>query len=65
MVTITEAAAEKIRDLLGEQGNEGHGLRMGVMGGGVRGSSTSWILRKVPATWTTSLKSTASKSSST
>ena len=37
MVTITEAAAEKIRDLLGEQGNEGHGLRMGVMGGGVFG----------------------------
>ena len=34
MVTITEAAAEKIKDLLSEQGNEEHGLRMGVMGGG-------------------------------
>ena len=37
MVTITEAAAEKIKGLLSEQGNEGHGLRMGVMGGGCSG----------------------------
>ena len=37
MVTITEAAAEKIKDLLSEQGNEEHGLRMGVMGGGCSG----------------------------
>ena len=32
MVTVTDAAADKIRVLLSEQGNEGHGLRMGVMG---------------------------------
>lgn len=37
MVTITEAAAAKIKDLLGEQGNEGRGLRLGVMGGGCSG----------------------------
>ena len=37
MVTITEIAAAKIKALLGEQGNEGHGLRLGVMGGGCSG----------------------------
>lgn len=37
MVIITEVAAEKIKNLLCEQGNEGHGLRLGVMGGGCSG----------------------------
>ena len=37
MVIITEVAAEKIKNLLHEQGNEGHGLRLGVMGGGCSG----------------------------
>ena len=37
MVTVTDTAAEKIRTLLSEKGTEGHGLRMGVMGGGCSG----------------------------
>ena len=37
MVIITEVAAEKVKNLLREQGNEGHGLRLGVMGGGCSG----------------------------
>ena len=37
MVTVTDAAADKIRVLLSEQGNEERGLRMGVMGGGCSG----------------------------
>ena len=37
MVTVTDAAADKIKVMLSTQGNEGHGLRMGVMGGGCSG----------------------------
>lgn len=37
MVIITEEAAAKIKNLLCERGNEGHGLRLGVMGGGCSG----------------------------
>ena len=37
MVTVTDAAADKIRVMLSTHGNEGHGLRMGVMGGGCSG----------------------------
>ena len=37
MITVTDEAAEKVGILLNEQGNDGHGLRMGVMGGGCSG----------------------------
>ena len=37
MVTVSDEAAEKVRKLLGEQGNPGYGLRMGVVGGGCSG----------------------------
>jgi iron-sulfur cluster insertion protein len=37
MITVTDGAAEKVRVLLREQGNDGHGLRLGVMGGGCSG----------------------------
>lgn len=39
MVTITEKAAEKVRDLMVEQGGEGKGLRVFVTGGGCAGYS--------------------------
>ena len=38
MITVTELAAEKIGDLLEEEGKKGtHGLRMKVVGGGCSG----------------------------
>jgi iron-sulfur cluster assembly accessory protein len=37
MITVTEAAVEKIRELLAKQGTPDHGLRVGVMGGGCSG----------------------------
>jgi iron-sulfur cluster assembly accessory protein len=37
MVTVTDAAAEKIKTLLQQQGHPGYGLRLGVMGGGCSG----------------------------
>ncbi|MHB1505895.1 MAG: iron-sulfur cluster insertion protein ErpA [Sulfobacillus sp.] len=39
MVTITEKAAEKVRDLMMEQGGAGKGLRVFVTGGGCAGYS--------------------------
>lgn len=37
MVTVTETAAEKIRDLLERQGQSSYGLRLKVAGGGCSG----------------------------
>ena len=37
MITVTDAAAEKIRTLLGEQGHPDYGLRVAVKGGGCSG----------------------------
>ena len=37
MVTVTDAAAEKIRNMLESQGHPEYGLRMGVAGGGCSG----------------------------
>jgi len=37
MITITKAAAEKLKDLLAKEGIEGQGLRVRVMGGGCSG----------------------------
>ena len=37
MITVTDAAAEKIKILLGEQENPEYGLRVAVMGGGCSG----------------------------
>jgi len=37
MVTVTESAAGKIRELLGREGQADHGLRMKVVGGGCSG----------------------------
>ena len=37
MVTVSEAAAGKIRNLLASEGNPDHGLRMKVVGGGCSG----------------------------
>ena len=37
MVTITDAAAEKIKNMLNAQGHAEYGLRMGVAGGGCSG----------------------------
>lgn len=37
MVSVTDAAAEKIKSMLASQGHPEYGLRMGVMGGGCSG----------------------------
>ena len=37
MVTVTAAAAEKLKDLMAQEGIEGQGLRVRVMGGGCSG----------------------------
>ena len=37
MVTVTESAATKIRDLLEREGNSDYGLRLRVIGGGCSG----------------------------
>jgi iron-sulfur cluster assembly accessory protein len=37
MITVSDVAAEKIKILLGEQGNPEYGLRVAVMGGGCSG----------------------------
>lgn len=37
MVTVTEAAAEKIKGMLDDQGNPDYGLRMMIAGGGCSG----------------------------
>jgi iron-sulfur cluster assembly accessory protein len=37
MVTVTDAAVEKIKALIGAEGSAERGLRMGVMGGGCSG----------------------------
>ena len=37
MLTISEAAAEKIKTMLTDQGHPDYGLRVGVMGGGCSG----------------------------
>ena len=37
MITVTEAATQKIKSLLEEQGKPEYGLRVGVMGGGCSG----------------------------
>lgn len=39
MITITERAAEKVHELQEEEGLIGHGLRVGVRGGGCSGLS--------------------------
>jgi iron-sulfur cluster assembly accessory protein len=38
-VKLTELAAEKVKELLAERQMEGHGLRLGVRGGGCSGNS--------------------------
>ena len=37
MLTLSEAAAEKIKTMLTDQGHPDYGLRVGVMGGGCSG----------------------------
>ena len=37
MIVVTDSAAEKIKDMLEEQGHSDFGLRVGVMGGGCSG----------------------------
>ena len=37
MITVTEAAAEKIRGLIEKEGTAQSGLRMGIVGGGCSG----------------------------
>ncbi|MFQ5847863.1 MAG: iron-sulfur cluster insertion protein ErpA [Candidatus Methylomirabilales bacterium] len=37
MLTVTEAAAAKLKDLMAQDGIEGQGLRVRVMGGGCSG----------------------------
>ena len=37
MITVTEAAAEKIRGLIEKEGTTQSGLRMGIVGGGCSG----------------------------
>lgn len=39
MVTISERAENKLRNLIKEQGKEGHGLRVYIQGGGCSGMS--------------------------
>ena len=37
MVTVTEAAAEKVKELIAAEGYDGYGLRLQVVGGGCSG----------------------------
>jgi iron-sulfur cluster assembly protein len=39
MITLTEVAAQKVRELLTQRGTPEHGLRLGVRGGGCSGNS--------------------------
>lgn len=49
MITITESAADKIREVLAEEGNPDLKLRMFVQGGGCSGFSYGFTLDELPA----------------
>lgn len=50
MITLTDSAAKKVRDLLTQQGlPEGAGLRMKVVGGGCSGMSYQLATENAPA----------------
>lgn len=49
VITITESAAEKIKEVLTEEGNPDLKLRMFVQGGGCSGFSYGFTLDELPA----------------
>jgi iron-sulfur cluster assembly accessory protein len=48
MISVTDSAAEKIKELLVKQGTPEHGLRVGVMGGGCSGFQYRLAFEGVP-----------------
>lgn len=48
MITLTEAASKEIKRLLGGQGKEDWGLRVGVRGGGCSGLSYTLTFNEKP-----------------
>ena len=48
-VTLTQLAAEQVRDLLAKRGTPEHGLRVGVRGGGCSGNSYFMEFCETPA----------------
>ena len=50
MITLTESAAKKVKDLMQQQGTpEGGGVRMKVVGGGCSGMSYQLAMEGVPS----------------
>ncbi len=48
MVTVSDEAADKVRDLLDKEGSAASGLRMAVMGGGCSGFQYKLEFEKAP-----------------
>ncbi|MDE1920324.1 MAG: iron-sulfur cluster assembly accessory protein [Candidatus Omnitrophica bacterium] len=48
MVTLTDAAAAKVRSMMAKEGKEGHALRFGVVTGGCAGLSYEMKFQKAP-----------------
>ena len=48
MISVTESAAAKIKDLLAREGREDYGLRMKVIGGGCSGLQYELAFDKAP-----------------
>jgi len=48
MITLTPRAVEQVKSLLEKQGNAGHGLRVGIGGGGCAGLSYKFSFDEKP-----------------
>ncbi len=51
LVSLTEAAAQKVRQLMDRDGREGYGLRVKVVGGGCSGLQYALMFETAPADW--------------
>lgn len=49
MITLTDSAMKKVKDLLLQQGNPNFGLRVGISGGGCAGLSYKFSFDEKPA----------------
>jgi len=48
MITLTENAVKQVKNLMEQPGKQGHGLRVGVTGGGCAGLSYKFSLDEKP-----------------
>ncbi|MBI4309521.1 MAG: iron-sulfur cluster assembly accessory protein [Candidatus Omnitrophica bacterium] len=48
LVTLTDAAVEKVKSMMGKEGKEGYALRFGVVTGGCAGLSYEMKFQKTP-----------------